>query len=531
MKLFTLIFFFLVSFSSAQNKYWVSFTNKAGSSFDPYTYFDERTIRQRQSQNIPLNDSTDFPVSEHYLSEISKYSVSLLRISRWLNGVAVIASEEAIHLIKALPCVKSVALMNSTGTTASIDNPSPFQNNKKDSMLLRFQTHRMQGDTFVSRAINGSGLRIAVFDAGFPGVDKHEAFNHLHKGKQIFKTYDFVRQNENVYRGHWHGTATLSCIGGKIDSINIGLATGSEYLLAITERSLTEKFSEEENWLAAAEWADKYGVNIINSSLGYTYHRYFNNEMNGHTSLVSKASTIAASKGILVVNAAGNDGSNAWYYINAPADADSVLAVGGTDPATDIRIYFSSFGPSSDGRLKPNVSSLGEVIAAKSGGLVRVSGTSFSAPLVSGFAACAWQMHRQWSNMELFNSIEKSSHLYPYFDYAHGFGIPQAYWFISERSIPQPTFDFAIINNDIKLILREEYSYPETETALGFQSRRNLYYKIEDKNGILKRYYVLLAEQKEMLHFFAEDFNTGDVLTVHFEGYTSSLDFPGAPEQ
>ena len=129
--------------------------------------------------------------------------------------------------------------------------------------------------------------------------------------------------------------------------------------------------------------------------------------------------------------------------------------------------------------------------------------------------------------MELFNAIEKSSHLYPYFDYAHGFGIPQAARFISEPQSPEPTFDFVIINNDIKVILREEYSYPETEAALGYGVQRNFYYKTENKDGAIMRYTVLLAGKKEMLHFFAEDFQTGDVLTVHFEGYTSTIDFPG----
>ena len=166
------------------------------------------------------------------------------------------------------------------------------------------------------------------------------------------------------------------------------------------------------------------------------------------------------------------------------------------------------------------------VIASKKNRLAEVSGTSFSTPLVAGFAACAWQAHRQWSNMELFNAIEKSSHLYPYFDYAHGFGIPQASKIISEPVSPEPTFDFVIVNNNIKVVLREQYSYAETEHALGYDSRRNFYYKIEDKDGMIKNYFVLIADRKEMMHVYAEDFKPGDVLTVHFEGYTNVLDFP-----
>jgi subtilisin family serine protease len=415
--------------------------------------------------------------------------------------------------------------MSESSSIASVSKEDK-EEDKYEKALLNFQTQRMQSDSFRINHLDGSGIRIAVFDAGFPGVDKHPAFKHLFDNKKIISTFDFFSRNENVYRHHWHGTATLSCIAGKMDSTEIGMATGAEFLLARVEKSLTEPFSEEENWLAAAEWADKQGVNIISSSLGYTYQRYFNYEMDGQKSLVARAANMAASKGILVVNAAGNDGSDSWHYIGTPADADSVLTVGGTDPETDLHVYFSSYGPTSTGKLKPNVCAVGTVIAARKNGYAESSGTSFSTPLVAGFAACAWQSHRQWSNMELFDAIEKSSHLYPYYDYAHGFGIPQAGWFINQKTEKEPTFDFLIVNNEIKVVLREQFSYPQEEAALGYRVKRNFFYKIEDKDGRMKKYTVLLADRKEMLHVFAEDFQTGDVMSVHFEGYTSSVDFP-----
>jgi len=519
-----ILFFFLNA--GAQTKYWISFRDKANVTFDPLTYFDSRTIEQRVQQNIPLTDSTDFPVNPGYLSKISEVAKSMSWPSRWLNGVAVYAEEDEIKKIGEFSFVKSIEPMSCRANVSALNIEKSLTLKKYEKALLLYQTKRMQIDSFIVHNLDGKGIRIAVFDVGFPGVDQLPAFKHLRNDRRIIGTYDFVKKTEDVYKGHWHGTATLSCIGGKIDSMNIGMATGAEFFLARTERLLSERYSEEENWLAAAEWADKNGVNIISSSLGYTNKRYFNTEMNGKTSLIARAATMAASKGILVVNAAGNDGNDSWRTVDSPGDADSVLTVGGTDPLTDIHIYFSSYGPTSDGRLKPNVCAVGEAVVAKPGGLAERAGTSFSTPLVAGFAACAWQSHREWTNMQLFNEIEKSANLYPYFDYAHGFGIPQAAWFVSEKQLKEPTFDFVIINNDIKVILREQYSYPEQEKALGYRAQRNLYYKVEDKEGSIKKYTVLLADRKEMMHFFAEDFQSGDVLTIHFEGYTSKLDFP-----
>jgi serine protease AprX len=528
-----LVTFSLIIFSAmlfAQNKYWIEFTDKANVTFDPYSYFSQRTIEQRIAMNISLNDSTDYPVNSDYVNSVSAMADSLSWSSRWLNGVAAFVPRENISSIKSLPFVRAVTLMNSTCDLAesNVDYSSLDVDEKK---LLKYQTERLGASSFAKAGFDGTGIRIAVFDAGFPGVDKNIFFSKLRNEKKIIATYDFVCKKENVYSHHWHGAATLSCIVGMADTLKIGMATGAEVLLARTERAISETYAEEENWLAAVEWADKNGANIISSSLGYTHHRYFNTEMNGNESLIAKAATIAASKGMLVVNSAGNDGADHWHFIDTPGDADSVLTVGATDPKSDMHIYFSSYGPASDGTLKPNVCATGVVIALKNDKLASVSGTSFSAPLVSGFAACAWQAHRQWTNMELFNEIEKSASLYPYFDYAHGFGVPVADHIITERGEIEPTFDFVIVNDNIKVVLREKYSYSEEERALGYETRRNFYYKIEDKDGIMKKYFVLLAENKEMMNIFAEDFTPGDVLTVHFEGYTNALDFPEIKEE
>jgi serine protease AprX len=405
-------------------------------------------------------------------------------------------------------------------------NKNQFQELKPRQLaLLKYQTNRLQGNLFSEKNIDGNGILIAVFDAGFPEVNHREEFSHLFKENKIKATYDFVSRKENVYSNYPHGTATLSCIAGKYGDINIGLATGAEFLLARTERIHGEAFSEEENWLAAAEWADKYGADIISSSLGYSNERYFNNEMNGRKSLAARAASMAAAKGILVVNSAGNDGSTSWKFISTPADADSVLCVGGTDPYSDMRIEFSSWGPSSDGRLKPEVCAPAEVMAAGKKGMSHGFGTSFACPLVAGFAACVWQMHREWNNVELYHKIQESGHLYPYFDYAHGYGIPQASYFTAagEKNIT-PTFYFEVDRYEIKIILSEEYLSTLKNNPDSLK-QHNMYYHIRNADGKLAFYSVLDAKEKKVFSVDVRDYSTDQELVVHFEGCTRTYRF------
>lgn len=297
----------------------------------------------------------------------------------------------------------------------------------------------------------------------------------------------------------------------------MGLAPGAEFLLARTEIA-TEPFSEEENWLAAVEWADKNGADIINSSLGYTFHRYFPENMDGKTSLVARAANLAAAKGILVVNAMGNEGSSKWKTLGTPADADSVLSIGGYDPDSDYHISFSSYGPTTDKRMKPNVSAFGHVIAAGKSGLKTVDGTSFSSPLVAGFAACAWQSNRGLNNMQLFKEIEKSGDLYPYFDYAHGYGVPQANYFVTkENKEATATFEIVQDGSSIKVKVIEAF------LPVGDKEKTYLYYHIENAKGVIDKYVVIKVYQSEVQEIKASDLMHNEKLVVHYKGYTATF--------
>ncbi|OIP04366.1 MAG: hypothetical protein AUJ97_02805 [Bacteroidetes bacterium CG2_30_32_10] len=516
-KKFSILLIIFLSFTISssvfsQNNYWVFFKDKKDVTFNPYQYFDNKAIERRVSLGISLYDSTDFPLNNNYKKSIVSLCDSVINESRWFNAMAIKATNNQIASIKNLSFVEEVQLINTYAIYTSYQNDfdTSVLTTKRD--LLKQQIEAMGGNLFIANGIDGKGIRIAIFDGGFPTVDKNPVFEHIRKDNRIIKTWDFTKNKEFVYGYNLHGTMVMSCIGGMINGVKLGLATGAEFLLARTEVN-TEPYSEEVNWLAAVEWADKNGADIINSSLGYTYHRYFNNQMDGKTSLVSRAANLAARKGMLVVNAAGNDGDNNWKYIGTPADADSALSIGGIDPKTNYHISFSSLGPTSDKRMKPNVCAFGSVVVAKKEGIGTSQGTSFSSPLVAGFAACAWQLDRTLTNMQLFKEIEKSANLYPYFDYAHGYGVPQANYFINKSTSPkEPTFTFNVENNELKVAIDSTF----------FDESLLFYYNIEDSNGMLEEYYVLSVNQKDILQLDLSKYSKGDVINFHYNYYTTS---------
>lgn len=538
---FTLLLFY--ASSDAQN-YWVFLKDKAGVVFDPYEYFDTHTIERRLRTGYPIDCITDYPVNANYLSEIGLYADSAGYASRWFNAVAVSANDEAIRKIESLPFVLRVEASSARYPMEYAETAFDTTINQAQRNLMESQVSVLGIEEWRNAGIDGTGIRIAVFDGGFPTYLTNPALSHLAEGGRILETWDFTRNRENIDRGISHGTMVLSCIGGMLDDKPMGLATGASYLLAITEIR-REPFKEEQFWLAAAEWSDKHGADIINSSLGYVQHRYHNIQMDGRTTFVTRAANMAASKGILVVNSAGNSGSDRWKVIGAPADADSVLAIGGISPYSGFHTSFSSFGPTSDNRLKPNVTAFAHVVAADKKKLKTTQGTSFSSPLVAGFAACAWQSDRSLNNMQLFRKIEQSGHLYPYYDYAHGYGIPQAKFFLDssyQDNRMVPTFTMEIRNSgelwikpdSISTVIQvtggpcsrsnlNDYYYDEDVTSgtVCHSTDNYIYVHVRNTSGVLRDYRIL--EIKADLRTYETDnhfLEYGETICVHFRGYT-----------
>ncbi len=477
-----ILLFFLLAFShlsfSQHNCYWVFFTDKNGSAFDPYAYFDAKAIARYTQCGASLYDISNYPVNETYSNAVADLAAEVVGTSRWLNAVGIMASDEAASRIMTLPFVDRVEeIAHAPMTLASATVDAPQKALLVSDSVIHEQLKRFGGNFFIEKGIDGKGLRIAVFDGGFPKVDTHPAFRHLRDGKQILATYNFPKKCENVYGWDSHGTMVLSCIAGVMDGTKIGLATGAEFLLARTEID-PEPFKEEIWWAQGVEWADKNGADIINSSLGYGKDRYYTRNMDG-TSYVAKAANMAVEKGILVCNAAGNEGNdNHWRTIITPSDAENVLCVGGIEASLESyrHIDFSSYGPTVDKRRKPNVCAYGYAqVASLSGGFTNAYGTSFASPLTAGFCACAWQTRRDLTALEMKDEIEKSGDLYPYFDYAFGYGVPQAAYFTNDIEKALPSFEIHEDNADIHIKVLD--------------TTGPVFVNIEDNDGILIGYY------------------------------------------
>ncbi len=470
-----------LSYAQVPEPAWIYFTDKGEVDFTAEEYFTAFALERRIALGLNPIDITDIPVHQDYLTIVSRFSSELCGSSRWLNAALVLTTDDQLYEIKNLPFVYDVRPSNIIKTIqAETILPQP---NGTEWELAEQQLAWHEADLFKKNNLSGKGIRIAVLDGGFPGVDTHPAFDHLHHNNQIISTWDFARKSPDVYKFNAHGTAVLSCITGFAGDQPVGMAPDAEFLLARTELS-GEPWKEELYWIQAAEWADKLGAHIISSSLGYTYHRYFISDLSGRDTPVALAANIAARKGILVINCIGNDGNKNWKYAVTPADADSVLSVGGINPDTGIHIEFSSFGPNMSGDMKPNVVASGKVMAASPKKWKTAYGTSFSAPLIAGFAACAWQLNPSFSNMDIFNLIQNSGHLYPYYDFAHGYGIPKASKILSEEAPGK-------IQSENNLIVNLKPGQIEIEIAESGDALKGasqyLYFNLRDgKNNIVR---------------------------------------------
>lgn len=455
-RFYTSLVLFLIAGTScsfaqiAPGKYWIQFSDKKNSPYSishPQAFLSQRAIDRRIKQSILINQQ-DLPVNPSYIDSILNTGAPVINTSKWFNAITIQTDDiEVLNAARSLPFVREVKAVKNLKTAKKEELAQPTEkfgwlafsekaacpdaNQQALNYGLSFnQINMIVGDYLHDKGYKGEGMVIAVLDAGFYNVDTLPAFDSLWANNQILGTRDFVTGDATVFEDHPHGMNVLSIMGGYLEGQLIGTAPKASYWLLRSEDAAAEYITEEDNWVAAAEFADSVGADIINSSLGYTTfndpsqnHTY--TDMDGNTTIVTIGADYAASKGILVVNSAGNSGSSPWNYIGAPADGDSVLAVGAVDDNTAYA-SFSSKGPSYDGRVKPNVAAQGKatIVASTAGGIQSGSGTSFSSPVMAGMAACLWQAHPSHNNMQIFNAIQQSAHQYSDPDTLLGYGIP-----------------------------------------------------------------------------------------------------------
>jgi subtilisin family serine protease len=420
---------------------WVYFADKGGKTLLPGELpaglVSPRSI-ERRARVLPaenLVDATDLPVYEPYVRDVEANVLRLRQISKWFNGVSVEATALQLRRIEELPFVREVDLVyraGKPGARRQLEDPmdapagSLSKTNGTTALDYGFSLAQVALENIPSVHSTGnsaSGIIICSMDNGFRLL-AHQAFDSLRS--RIIATYDFVDHKVSVVPKNTavtfgeHGINTLSVMAGFFPGQLIGPAYGASFLLARTENDSSETPVEEDNWVRAIEWADSQGVQVTSTSLGYDvydapYKSWTWADMNGRTTLISKAAVMAARKGIIVVNSAGNEGVNRSgdpNSLTAPADADSILSVGAVTPAGTL-LSFSSYGPTVDGRTKPDVVATGSSIYAASpttvNGYVVTQGTSFSCPLTAGVAALVLKAHPTASVMQIIGAIKATA--------------------------------------------------------------------------------------------------------------------------
>lgn len=442
---------FTIMAQVAPNYYAIKFTDKDNNTYSldsPEDFLTPRSIERRANQSIGY-DNTDLPITSSYIEEVAEIGVEVKRRVKWINTILVkTTNSDLIDEILALSFVESATKIADVNANPPLKAKSFFEveedleqintqaSYQKSTSTLNYgqaaeQIELINGVPLHELGYQGQGMVIAILDGGFIGVPERIVFDSLYANDQILGARDFASEDNEPFAGSDHGTKVLSTMGANWPGQMIGTAPKADYWLLRTEFTDYENIIEEYNWLVGAAFADSVGADIINSSLGYTTfddadfdHTWA--EIDGNTAIVTIGADLAAKKGILPVNSAGNDGSNSWQYVGFPADGDSVFAIGAVDYSGNIA-SFSSRGYPMDSRIKPNICAVGSsttVADAYSDYITASSGTSFSSPTIAGMTACLWQANPTFNNKQVMEALEMSASQATNPDKIYGYGIP-----------------------------------------------------------------------------------------------------------
>lgn len=420
---------------------WVFFTDKGPDSHTAklagQRFISERAARREVLRGRSIPPSIDWPVYAPYRAQLESGGLRVRTESRWFNAISGTLDASSLDQIAALPFVKEVRVVRSyveRVTTPDVLPPAYKPGTGDAAQVFDYgpsagQLEQIQVDRVHEAGLDGTGVFLCFLDTGFDL--SHPAFDSL----KLIAEHDFINGDDDVGDNDLaqmsHGTSTLSCAAGFAPGHLIGVAPRAEYAVAKTEIQGQEiRVEEEDYWIGGLTWAtDDLGCDLVSSSLGYIQWHTLS-ELDGNTALATIAADLAAAKGLLVINSAGNEGAigNTWHHVIVPADGDSVLAVGAVDPNGD-RVYFSSTGPTADGRIKPDVMALGfGVYTAIAGGesYAGNQGTSFSAPLAAGVCALLLQHEPTLTPWQIIERLRSTATMANDPDTLMGWGIIQA---------------------------------------------------------------------------------------------------------
>ena len=500
------------------NKYIIRFIDKYNSPYslsNPSAYLSQKAIDRRTRYSIAF-DSSDLPVNPSYVQQVlAQGKVSLLSTSKWLNQLLVYCPDPAtMEAIGKLAFVtKSQAVGNIAAGTVlptyerfeeqveTLSGAANVQSSMEDNFNYGSsydQVNMHNGEFLHNKNFTGSGITIAVLDAGFYHYKTLSAFDSMRLNGQVLGERDFVDFDNSVDEDNSHGMYCLSIIGANVPGVMVGTAPKANFWLLRSENVNSEYPIEEHNWVVAAEFADSAGADMITSSLGYyvfddpsVNHSY--DDFYANTTMSSQGAAKAAAKGMIVTNSAGNEGNNSWHYIIFPADADSICTVGAVNSTGQIA-PFSSYGY--PGRLKPNVVSVGSgtTVFGTTNVPVTGSGTSFSNPNLNGLIACLWQAFPQYNNMTILDAVYKGAGGYSHPDDVYGYGIPDmkaAYLILKKKQ------NIELYGTDWLFASPNPFSNKIQLKLIG-QVDGMAQLSLLDKNGSYIRTYTLSTEQQEV---------------------------------
>ncbi len=419
-------------------KYRVTFTDKKNCGFTvkkPEQFLSPKAIARRKKFGLKV-DEYDLPITAKYIDFLASTGCHVHNKSKWNNSVVVELSDTTcLAQVRAAAFVKDVRCVwespDSLPVRHTVDRHALVVE-RTDTFLADYygygaeQAKMLGVEKLHEKGYRGKGLTIAVIDGGFYNADLIKGIDQ----SRILGTRNFVRPQKSVYEEQTHGMLVLSSIAANKPHTFVGTAPEASFYLLQSEDNETEQLVEEDNWCAAVEYADSLGCDIVTSSLGYFHfdHKYMNHtyaQLDGRTAINSRSASLAASRGLLMLNSAGNSGMDTWKKINFPADAKDILTVGAASEDS-LNTAFSSIGNSADGRVKPDVMAEGanSAVFNVDGSVTWVSGTSLACPIMCGAVACLMQAYPNVAPKAIIRAVQQSGHNAAHPDNIFGYGIP-----------------------------------------------------------------------------------------------------------